>query len=127
MPTRLDVINSALRRIAIISVREEAEADMVLYAGGVLDSLFDELKTVHKMAFTWDLSATPDAVALPLAYLLATEIAPHYERPSEPRSRAMARLNAYAFPDDRTDSRDLDEDGTVTVEEAADGKRAEFF
>jgi hypothetical protein len=79
------------------------------------------------MPFTWVLDDTPSAVSLPLAYVLAVEIAPHYERQSETRGRALARLNAYAFPDDRIDSRDLDEDGVITDAESVDGKRAEFF
>ena len=127
MPNRLDVINIALRRLKILSADNAATADMADYAGDILDSLFAEVKEVHAMPFTWTLAATPSAALLPLGYLLAVEVAPHYNQPSEPRSRAMARLRAYAFPDDRTDRRDSDADGVVSDAEAAAAARATYF
>lgn len=127
MPTKTDVINTALRRIQVLSADEPADKDMIAYAGSLLDGVFAEVNEVQGMAFTWALDATPAAAHLPLAYLLAVEVAPHYGRPAEPRSRAMGRLRAYAFPDDRTDSRDLDGDGIVSDAEAEAGKQAAYF
>jgi len=125
--TRSDVISAALRRIGVLAADEAAEADAEAYAGEALDALFAEVKQVHAMPFTWTLEETPDAAFLPMAYLLATEIAPHYERPSEPRSRAMGRLRAYAFPDDRDLRADYDEDGTVSVDEQDAYDRAAYY
>ena len=125
--TTLDVVKMACRRIKILSVDEVPSADQYEFASEVLASLFAEVKEVHGMPFTWTTDTTPDAAFLPLSYLLAVEIAPHYGMPTEPRSRAMGRLRAYAFPDDRTDSRDLDDDGTVSTEEAAAAERALYY
>lgn len=127
MPTRLDVIQTALRRIQVLSADEPADADMVAYAGDLLDGLFAEAKEVQGMPFTWALDSTPAAARLPLGYLLAVEVAPHYGRPAERRSTAMARLRAYAFPDDREDPRDTDEDGTVSDAEAEAYKKTAYF
>lgn len=127
MPTRLDVIQTALRRIQVLSADEPADADMVAYAGDLLDGLFAEAKEVQGMAFTWTLDETPAAARLPLGYLLAVEVGPHYGRPVERRSTAMARLRAYAFPDDREDVRDTDDDGLISEAEIEAGKRTAYF
>ena len=126
--TRNDVINMSLRRIQVLSADEPADADMHDFAGGILDGLFAEIKgDPHNLPFTWGLDETPEAAFLPLSYLLATEVAPHYNRPSEPRSAALMRLRGYALPDDRTDSRDTDEDGVISEAEEAAGKRAAYY
>jgi hypothetical protein len=39
----------------------------------------------------------------------------------------IARLRTYGFPDDRDDSKDLDDDGTVTDEEADAAARGQFY
>lgn len=125
--TQLDVVAMAHRRLGILATDEVPTADMDDYASDTLEALFEELQVSHGMSFTWTLATVPEAAFLPLSYLLATEIAPHYEVPSESRAKAMGRLRAYQFPDDREDSRDLDDDGTVTDAEAAAGKRAEYY
>lgn len=127
MPNRLDVIQMALRRIKVLSADEAADADMFAYAGDILDALFAEVISVHGMAFTWTLDETPSAAFLPLSFLLAVEVGPHYNRPTERRSTAMARLRAYAHPDDREDSRDTDSDGVITEAEEAAAARAAYF
>lgn len=127
MATKRDVINTALRRVQVLAGDEPADADMYAYAGDLLDGIFAEVNSTQGMAFTWTLDDTPTAARLPLAYLLAVDVGPHYGRPVENRSVAMARLRAYAFPDDRTDSRDLDEDGTVTTAEIEAGKQAAYY
>lgn len=125
--TRLDVVQQAHRRLGVLSADEEASADQIAFAGEVLDALFAEVNAVQGLGFTWDLASVPDAAFLALSGLLATEIAPHYEIASEPRSRAMARLRAYALTDDRADWRDLDEDGTVSDAEAAAAERSLYY
>ena len=127
MATTLDVIAMAHRRLGVLSADDVPSADMDAFATDTLTALFDELATVHRVDVAWDLDTVPQAAFLPLSYLLAAEIAQHYERPAEPRLRALNRFLAYAFPDDRPDSRDLDEDGTVTDDEAEAGKRAVYF
>ena len=85
------------------------------------------MKATQGTFTAFDLDSTPQAALLPLSYLLATEIAPHYQVPSEPRSRAMMRLRAYLFPDDREDRRDADEDGVISDAEEQAGKEAAFY
>lgn len=125
--TRLEVVQQAHRRLGVLSVDEEPTDDQFVYASDTLDAVFEECKTVQGMAFTWALDAVPDAAFLALSNLLAVEIAPHYEVAAEPRHRAMGRLRAYAFPDDRPDERDSDEDGIVSEAEENAGKRAAYY
>lgn len=127
MATRRDVITTALQRINVVAVGETPASEDFSVAGDVLDGVFPELKTTHGFGWTWDLSAVPDELKIPLGYYLATEIAQTFQRPSEPRSRALLRLRAHALQDDRPDSRDMDEDGTVTDAEKTAAKRAEFY
>lgn len=125
--TKLEVVAQAHRHLGLLSADETASADQDAYAGSILDALFAEMNLVQNMQFTWTVDETPDAAFLPLSGLLATEIAPHYGVASEPRSRAIMRLRAYAFTDDRTDSRDYDNDGTVSDEEADAAVRALYY
>ena len=117
----------ALRRIKVLSADEPADADQAAFCGDVLDALFDEVKNVHSLPFTWALDATPQGALLPLGYLLAVEVAPHFNQQVEPRSRAMMRLRAYAFTDDREDRRDTDDNGVLSEEETTAGKRTVFY
>lgn len=126
--TRLDVIHRALRRLGIISKDESADASDAEDVGEVLDALFDELQNVHEMVFTWDLTTVPLAAFIPLANLLAVEIAVDYDiAPRETKLEAMARMRAYAFPSDFVDNRDLDEDGVISDEEAQSAREAAYY
>lgn len=125
--TKLDVTQMALRRLGVLASDEEASADEYAFVTETLEALFEELKVVRGMAFSWALDETPEAAFLPLSYLLATEVSVHYGIPAEPRSRALARLNAYAFPDDRDDRRDTDDDGVVSEDEATAGLKVAYF
>lgn len=127
--TAAEVVAEAHRRLAILSVDEEPSTDQATYGAASLDGLFAELLAPpHSMGFTWVLAETPDAAYRPLAWLLATQMAAHYVvAPPEPEARAMGRLRAYAFPDDREDFRDTDDDGTVSDEEAEAGARANYY
>lgn len=125
--SRLEIIEQAHRELGLLSVDETATADQSGYAGDVLDSLFAELKAVHGMPFTWSLDATPDEAFIPLGLCLAADIQRHYSLNLVRRSRAVARLRAYAFPDDRSDPADYDGDGTVTDAEQAASDRAAYF
>jgi hypothetical protein len=125
--TRLEVVAQAHREIGVLSSDEVPTADQIGYAGDVLDSLFEELKEVHGMPFTWALDATPDAAFIPLSLCLAADIQRHYEMNKVRRSRAIGRLRAYAFPDDRGDLADYDQDGTVSDDERAAFDRGAFY
>lgn len=125
--TSSSVVAQAHRYIGVLSVDEDPSDDMVSFGGAVLDGLLDEAATAHGLTFTWTSAAVPDGVWLPLSRLLAAEIAVHYERPAEPVSRAWTRFRAAVQADDRTDWRDLDEDGTVSGEEVEAGDRAAFY
>jgi hypothetical protein len=127
MATRLDVITVALQRINVTAIGESPSAEDARDTGKVLDSVFDELKATQGFTWTWDLSAVPEALLVPLGFYLATEIAQTYQRPSEPRSTALMRLRAHSLPDDREDARDYDGDGTISDDEKAAAKRAGFY
>ncbi len=125
--TTLDTVQMALRRLGILSADETPSADEYSFSTATLETLFEELKDIHGMAFTWTLDVVPDNAFLPLSHLLAVEISQHYGVQAEPRTRALARLNAVAFPDDRDDRRDTDDDGIVSADEAAAGLKAAYF
>lgn len=126
--TKNEVIAQAHRELSILSVDEDPSADQITYAGAVLDSLFAELKEVHEMPFTWTLEETPDAAFIPLGLCLAADIQRHYTLNLVRRSRAIARMRAYAFPDDREElPADYDEDGTVTEAEQTQYDEAAFY
>lgn len=127
MPTRADVIAHALRRIGVLAEDETMTADQENYCGTALDALFAEFQAVQGATFAWALSATPAAALLPLSGILAAEVAEHYGRQFGPRSRYVASLRAYAFSDDRENSKDLDGDLTVTESEAYAAGEGEFF
>ena len=127
--TKTELVAEAHRRISVLSVDEDPSTDMATYGASAADSLFAELLAApHLMGFTWDLEAIPEAVFRPLAWLLAVDLAAHYQVPPvERHNRAMARVRAYAFPDDSVDRRDDDEDGIITEAEANAGLRAAFY
>lgn len=99
MKTSLDVIDQAYRRLGIKAEDEQLTADQRAYAGTTMDGLHAELSTI--LPLPWWPDMIPDAVFLPLANLLAVELAPAYEIATEPRGRAFARLMAVLRPDDR--------------------------
>lgn len=109
MKTRLDVINRAFRKIGVKAEDEALTADQYENGGEVLDMLFAEVNSrateIHGQSFGFDLETLPDAAFLPLANLLAVELAPEYGA-NIPMSRgsAILRLLSVEFPDDRDTS-----------------------
>ena len=123
-----DVVNAAYRRLGILGDDEALTAEQIDYAGDVLTAIFNELQDAQGLTIAWTLSTIPDELHINLAHLLAVDIAPSYEiAPRESRGRALARVRADLAQDDRTDFRDLDEDGTVSTAEAAAGERAQYY
>ncbi len=127
--TKAEIVAEAHRRIGVLSVDEDPSGDMVSYGDASADSVFAELVDgPHNMGFTWTLDTTPDAAFRPFAWLLAVDLAEHYQvQPRESRAAAVFRLRSYAFSDDREDRRDSDDDGAISDAEKAAGKRAEFY
>ena len=126
--TRSDCVAMAHRRLGLLSVSRNVTADQIAFGGVVLDAVFEEVKELQGLAFAWTTDTVPDAVFLPLSYLLSVEIAPHYEvAPRDNRAQLIGRLRTYGFPDDRDDRRDLDDDGTITDAEIATDARAVYY
>lgn len=105
---------------------------MESFGSETLAGLLAELTASQGLTYDWDTGADndaiPDSLFLPLSYLLAVDIAAHYEiAPRDSRAAMIGRLRVQEFPDDREDSRDLDEDGTVDEAEAAAAQRAAFY
>ncbi len=119
--TSSEVIAEAHRRITVLSTDEDPSPDMISYAGGMLDAI------VAEESVTWTTETVPDAVYRPLAWLLAADIAPHYEAPAEPRGKALYRFHGAIYPNDMEDRRDDDNDGVISDAEEAAGERAAFY
>lgn len=126
MTIRSEIINYAVRRLSLKSLHDSATAEQYAYASKSLDALFSELVD-DGLNVDWTPDTAPEAVRRPLGWLVAVDIAPQFSLASEPRSRAMGRLRAALFPDDRTDRRDLDGDGTVSEAEVNAGLQANYY
>lgn len=125
--SKTEVVAEAHRRISVLSVDESPSTDMVTYASDAADSLIYELNgPPYNMRFFWDATAVPEDAFRPFAWLLAVDLAAHYQVPAEPRTMALNRLRGYAFPDDREDTRDTDNDGLLSDDEKA-YRGAEYF
>lgn len=102
MRTRLDIVTRALRRIGVAAHDETPTADQIDNAGAVYDSLLIEIDAETGTAIDGD--AVDEAVFVPLANLLAVEIAPDFGVPMPTtRGAALIRLLGVLRPDDRTD------------------------
>lgn len=127
MATRQEVITRALRRLGVVAEDENPGPDANAQAGAVLDSIFAEVG--QSVTVTWTLATVPDYALVPLANLLAAELAGEYPtseaRMLAPRSVAWMRLMGLVRADNRTDPRDIDESGTVDDDEARAGD--EYF
>ena len=99
---RLDVINRAMRRIGVKAEDEALTADQIASVGEVYDALIVELGTEVVLSFSG--TTVPGKVFIPLANLLAVEIAPDYGvPPMTTRGAAYGRVLAVLRPDDRSD------------------------
>jgi hypothetical protein len=126
--TRLDVVTRAHRRLGVLAQDETLTADQIATGGEVLEGLIGEIESVQGLSLAWDADSVPDGLFLPVAYLLAVDLAPEYEvPPRDTRARLIAQIRAAELPDDRADRRDLDDDATVTTDEIDADSRAVFY
>lgn len=125
------VCTRALRKLGVTGIPLEPDSYDMAEAKRAFQGILDELRGVHGGLTTWTATDTPDQVFLPLADLVANEIAPAYGPQkmamAPPRSRALGRVRAYLHPNDIADERDADEDGTISEAEEAAGKRAAYY
>lgn len=126
--TALDVCTYALRRIGVTPVGEEPAGEDMTLAQAALEAFLSEIKDTHGATFTWTSSAVPDASYVPLARVVACDIAPSYPRPMpEPRGRAVLAFRAGIFPNNIDDRRDTNDDGTISTAEANAGLEAQYY
>ncbi|MEL6584051.1 MAG: hypothetical protein AAFQ36_09485 [Pseudomonadota bacterium] len=124
---RTQLITEALQEIGVIADDQAATAGEVKRVGRKADALFSELKTMDGLTgITWTLETIPDAVFDAFSLWLAQRIAPSYEI-APPRGMPLSRIRSALLPDDRTDSRDLDGDGTISEAEAQAGLEARYY
>ena len=102
MPSKLDIIEMAFRRLGIKAEDESLTADQRAYAEQVIDALHAEISSTAALPFWPD--EIPNVAAIPFANLLAAEIGPSYMVATEPRSTAFVRLIAAIRSDDRGDA-----------------------
>lgn len=101
MKSKKQIIERALRSIGVLAQDEPATAEMEQQAGAVLDSLWAEINAAGPGA-TFDPRAdVPDEALVPIAQLLAAEIAGDYDRAGPSRARAWLRVRALYVADDR--------------------------
>lgn len=126
--TAADICTLALQKLNVTAVGEAPAGEDMSLALSSLNAFFARFNLTDGAAIAWELSATPDEAFLPLSDVLAAILAPVYMRPAPmPMSRAVGYLREYAFPNDITDSRDTDEDGSISDAEAAAGRRAAYY
>ena len=99
--TREETALRALRMLGVVAADEQATADQEQSALTVLDGIWHEVLTEARA--TWDIATgVPQDAFVPLAQLLAAELAPEYAvAPPMSRPRAKLRLLAVIRPDDR--------------------------
>lgn len=126
MATKRDLIELAYRRCGVVAEDEPMTADQERIGSTILESAFEGLSA--EAAVSWDLTDIPTIAVLPLAMVLAHDLALHNSvAPRESRGRAVIRYLGVVRPDDREDDRDLDDDGLVSDEEADAAGRAVYY
>lgn len=126
MATKRDLIELAYRRCGVVAEDEPMTADQERIGSTILESAFAALQA--EAAVSWDLGSIEEIAVLPLSMVLAYDLAVHNSvPPRESRGRAVIRYLGVVRPDDREDSRDLDDDGIVSDEEADVGARAAYY
>ncbi len=126
--TRLDLIAQAHRRLGVLAADEVPTADMVGYGRDTLELILAELVADGVPVAFADPDFIPDALALPLAALLAVDLAPHYEvAPRDARSRCIGRLRSILLPDDRVRDGFPADDYGIIVDDGTGPAYGSFF
>lgn len=93
MKTRREVIDQAMRKLGVLAEDEVLTAAQIAEADEVLQGLYGELEA--EVAPSWTIDDVPQAAFLPLANLLASELAASF-RVAPPVTRANAWLRLLA-------------------------------
>lgn len=100
MTTKRGLIELAYRRCGVVAEDEAMTADQYRNGGIILDSVFEALQ--DEAAVYWTLDDIPAGVTMPLAMVLAHDLAIHNSvPPRETRGRAVVRYLGVVRPDDR--------------------------
>jgi len=101
MPTRNDVIAMAFNRMGMgLFAGQAPEAHEGQLADALLVSAFEECQ--EEALAPWSLDDVPQEAVMPLATLLAVDLAPSFNMaPIERRGTAKLRVMALIRPDDR--------------------------
>lgn len=124
-----EIVELTLRRLRVLSAGETASGDDYRDAEIMLAAMFSELVDKEGWPITFALDAVPEWAQLPLAQMLAFEIAPEYGI-AVPRTQwweGRTRIRRHLFPSDLPLRGDIDEDGTVSESEADLADRSVFF
>lgn len=104
MPDARDVVRRAFQRLGVIAIDETTQPHDDEFARGVLTALFAEMPISEGMRFDFTLAAVPESHLMPLALVLAAEIASTYSAvPPVPRATALVRLRAVNRPQQMDD------------------------
>lgn len=126
--TKSDICTLALVMLNVTPIGGEPEGEDMTLAQSVLESFFARFTSTDGAVLTWDLGATPEEAYLPLANILAAMLAPMFQRQSPiSLTRGIGQLRELAFPNDVTDSRDLDDNGVIGDAEEQAGLEAQFY
>lgn len=105
MKTRLDVLTRALRRLGVAAHDETLTADQIENSGAVYDALLTEIEATTGKIISGN--AVEDEIFIPLAQLVAVEVAPEFGIAApQTKGAAFLRLMAVLRPDDRTEISD---------------------
>lgn len=99
--TANEVADRALELLGLKPIGQEADAADASIATETYTALLSELSDIEGMAFEWSAAETPEWAFMPLAGMIASRIAPIYQKQFDgigPRKR----LYALVFQDDRT-------------------------
>ena len=116
MKTARDIVTLAFQRASILGLGETLAAEDYEYGKAVLEGQVAEAaKTLDTDKMDgWLPDAIPEEARMGLSGMVAAEIASVAGGTvPEPRSRALGRLKAFLFPDDR------DEEDTAAVDPAS--------
>lgn len=124
MATKSEVVELAHRLIGVAAHDEALTADQSDFGTDLYDGLAAELLALHSVTVP---ATIPSGVMVHMANAVAADLAGHYGVPGPSRASAIMKVRAYYLPDDRDNSKDLDDDGTVTDAEAETAAYGQYY